>query len=92
MPKYSRRNRKSRKANKRSHSRRHRGGAVHSALQQGGKRRRVGSGKRVKKGGMLEGVVVAAKTALLPYLMYSAQKNMQSNVKTAKKTRRSRRR
>lgn len=91
MPKYSRNNRKSRKVTRRSRSYSKKGGAVHSALQQGGKRRHRRA-KSIKKGGMLEGVVVAAKTALLPYLMYKAQKNMQSNVKTSKNSRRSRRR
>lgn len=43
--------------------------------------------KHSKKGGMVEGVLGAAKTALLPYLMYKAQKRVQnkSSKKTSKK-------
>ena len=42
--------------------------------------------KYSKKGGMIEGVLGAAKTALLPYLMYKAQKKVQHKPKSSKKT------
>lgn len=49
--------------------------------------RRKTASRKHKKGGMVTGVVAAAKTALLPYAMYKAQKHMQRKSKRSTKSR-----
>lgn len=43
------------------------------------------------KGGMLTGALEAAKTALLPFLLYTAQKRLQNRPRRTRATRRTRR-
>ncbi len=83
---YSRRNRRSHK--KSSHSRKHRrsmkGGSSCTAPsplnQTGGKRRRHRGTRKVKRGGMMNGIMEATKQALLPFLLFASQKHVQNRV------------
>ena len=47
--------------------------------------------RRSRKGGMLNEVVSAARTALLPFLLYKAQKRTQRRVSRKNRTQRRRR-
>lgn len=70
----------------RKHSRTMKGGSncgEPAPIQQGGKRHRKSRSSRSmrrtrkQRGGMLQGVMAAARTALLPVLMFGAQKRVQ---------------
>jgi hypothetical protein len=84
---YSRRHRRSHK--KSSHSRKHRrsmkGGSSCAGPaplnQTGGKRHRRNRGTRkVKRGGMMNGIMEATRQALLPFLLFASQKHVQNRV------------
>lgn len=81
----SRKNQSRKQHSRKQHSRKYRrtmkGGSScrnmsPAPIQSGGRRKRRGTRKH-KKGGMMQGVVSAARTALLPFLMYKAQKRVQ---------------
>lgn len=57
------------------------------------KARKNHSRRNKMKGGMINGILGAARTALLPYIMYTAQKGQQKRTRTRhrRKSRRGRR-
>lgn len=78
--------------NKRTNSRRKRGGSTHK--RNATRHRRVKTKRNVhrrkhQKGGFLQGALGAAREALLPFLMYTAQKRVQHRSRKNRTSRKS---
>ena len=75
-----------RKGGSSCHTKKHKGGAhCHTKKHKGGKRRTRRT-RRVRRGG--GGLFSAAKTALLPFALFKAQKHMQKKRRSSRRTRR----